>query len=209
MDENKTTFSRFLWGLWSDEKQVHSRRNVAVCVQGTKLNHSESVESAHTHSADRADCWRWMKHDGVLFFVCVFRLWIVIDWCCRKWRKLPKLNTHQGKVEEFTHKHTHTHTNVHQSVYWCSLVFPPLDHVSHLEQYINAMEKLSVNCHSNGEAEVGSAFYRFADFSKELISPMKNLVMVSVLLLCHFPIGTICFYRWLFLFLSTLYLYIK
>ncbi|XP_024916272.1 arf-GAP with SH3 domain, ANK repeat and PH domain-containing protein 2 [Cynoglossus semilaevis] len=50
------------------------------------------------------------------------------------------------------------------------------DHVSHLEQYINAMEKLSVNCHSNGEAEVGSAFYRFADFSKELISPMKNLL---------------------------------
>uniref|UniRef100_A0A671YMM6 Arf-GAP with SH3 domain, ANK repeat and PH domain-containing protein 2-like n=2 Tax=Sparus aurata TaxID=8175 RepID=A0A671YMM6_SPAAU len=53
---------------------------------------------------------------------------------------------------------------------------PPSDHVSHLEQYINSMEKLSVNCHSNGESEVGSAFCRLADFSKELLSPMKNLV---------------------------------
>ncbi|XP_030586232.1 arf-GAP with SH3 domain, ANK repeat and PH domain-containing protein 2 [Archocentrus centrarchus] len=50
------------------------------------------------------------------------------------------------------------------------------EHVSHLEQYINSMEKLSVNCHSNGEAEVGSAFCRLADFSKELLSPMKNLL---------------------------------
>ncbi|XP_023143214.1 arf-GAP with SH3 domain, ANK repeat and PH domain-containing protein 2 [Amphiprion ocellaris] len=50
------------------------------------------------------------------------------------------------------------------------------DHVSHLEQYINSMEKLSVNCHSNGETEVGSAFCRLADFSKELLSPMKNLL---------------------------------
>uniref|UniRef100_A0A3B3UYK1 Un-named sa1614 n=1 Tax=Poecilia latipinna TaxID=48699 RepID=A0A3B3UYK1_9TELE len=51
------------------------------------------------------------------------------------------------------------------------------DHVSHLEQYINSMEKLAVNCHSNGETEVGSAFCRLADFSKELLSPMKNLVI--------------------------------
>nr|XP_046236980.1 arf-GAP with SH3 domain, ANK repeat and PH domain-containing protein 2 [Scatophagus argus]XP_046236990.1 arf-GAP with SH3 domain, ANK repeat and PH domain-containing protein 2 [Scatophagus argus]XP_046236998.1 arf-GAP with SH3 domain, ANK repeat and PH domain-containing protein 2 [Scatophagus argus] len=50
------------------------------------------------------------------------------------------------------------------------------DHVSHLEQYINSMEKLSVNCYSNGETEVGSAFCRLADFSKELLSPMKNLL---------------------------------
>ncbi|XP_040015721.1 arf-GAP with SH3 domain, ANK repeat and PH domain-containing protein 2 [Xiphias gladius] len=50
------------------------------------------------------------------------------------------------------------------------------DHVSHLEQYINSMEKLSVNCHSNGETEVGSAFCRLADFSKDLVSPMKNLL---------------------------------
>ncbi|XP_034548439.1 arf-GAP with SH3 domain, ANK repeat and PH domain-containing protein 2 [Notolabrus celidotus] len=50
------------------------------------------------------------------------------------------------------------------------------DHVSYLEQYINSMEKLSVNCHSNGESEVGSAFCRLADFSKELLSPMKNLL---------------------------------
>ncbi|XP_051932245.1 arf-GAP with SH3 domain, ANK repeat and PH domain-containing protein 2 isoform X3 [Hippocampus zosterae] len=50
------------------------------------------------------------------------------------------------------------------------------EHVSHLEQYIISMEKLSINCHSNGEAEVGSAFCRMADFSKELVSPMKNLL---------------------------------
>uniref|UniRef100_A0AAQ5XAB3 Un-named sa1614 n=1 Tax=Amphiprion ocellaris TaxID=80972 RepID=A0AAQ5XAB3_AMPOC len=55
---------------------------------------------------------------------------------------------------------------------------PLSDHVSHLEQYINSMEKLSVNCHSNGETEVGSAFCRLADFSKELLSPMKNLSML-------------------------------
>lgn len=48
--------------------------------------------------------------------------------------------------------------------------------MSHLEQYINSMEKLAVNCHSNGETEVCSAFCRLADFSKELVSPMKNLV---------------------------------
>ncbi|XP_077460199.1 arf-GAP with SH3 domain, ANK repeat and PH domain-containing protein 2 isoform X2 [Stigmatopora argus] len=50
------------------------------------------------------------------------------------------------------------------------------EHVSHLEQYILSMEKLSVNCHSNGEAEVGSAFCRMADFSKELVSPINNLL---------------------------------
>ncbi|XP_077434602.1 arf-GAP with SH3 domain, ANK repeat and PH domain-containing protein 2-like isoform X3 [Vanacampus margaritifer] len=50
------------------------------------------------------------------------------------------------------------------------------EHVSHLEQYILSMEKLSINCQSNGEAEVGSAFLRMADFSKELLSPMKNLL---------------------------------
>uniref|UniRef100_A0A7N6A7I6 Un-named sa1614 n=1 Tax=Anabas testudineus TaxID=64144 RepID=A0A7N6A7I6_ANATE len=47
-------------------------------------------------------------------------------------------------------------------------------HVSHLEQYINSMEKLSVNCHSNGETEVGSAFCRLADFSKELLKSMLH-----------------------------------
>ncbi|XP_078803995.1 arf-GAP with SH3 domain, ANK repeat and PH domain-containing protein 2 isoform X2 [Oryzias latipes] len=50
------------------------------------------------------------------------------------------------------------------------------EHMSHLEQYINSMEKLSVNCHSNGEAEIGSAFCRLADLSKEFLSPMKNLL---------------------------------
>lgn len=50
------------------------------------------------------------------------------------------------------------------------------DHISHLELYISSMEKLSANCHSNGEEEVASAFTRFAEFSRELLTPMKNLL---------------------------------
>lgn len=50
------------------------------------------------------------------------------------------------------------------------------EHVCHMEQYINAMQKLSVNCHSNGETEVGSAFCKLSDFSRELLSPTKNLL---------------------------------
>uniref|UniRef100_A0A672T2R5 Arf-GAP with SH3 domain, ANK repeat and PH domain-containing protein 1-like n=1 Tax=Sinocyclocheilus grahami TaxID=75366 RepID=A0A672T2R5_SINGR len=50
------------------------------------------------------------------------------------------------------------------------------DHVSHLESYINSMEKLAVNFRNNGEQEVASAFNKFAEFSKELLTPMKNLV---------------------------------
>ncbi|XP_042590008.1 arf-GAP with SH3 domain, ANK repeat and PH domain-containing protein 2 isoform X3 [Cyprinus carpio] len=50
------------------------------------------------------------------------------------------------------------------------------DHVSHLESYINSMEKLAVNFHNNGEKEVASAFNKFAEFSKELLTPMKNLL---------------------------------
>uniref|UniRef100_A0A8C1SVM8 Un-named sa1614 n=1 Tax=Cyprinus carpio TaxID=7962 RepID=A0A8C1SVM8_CYPCA len=49
------------------------------------------------------------------------------------------------------------------------------DHVSHLESYINSMEKLAVNFRNNGEKEVASAFNKFAEFSKELLTPMKNL----------------------------------
>ncbi|XP_072521549.1 arf-GAP with SH3 domain, ANK repeat and PH domain-containing protein 1 isoform X3 [Salminus brasiliensis] len=49
------------------------------------------------------------------------------------------------------------------------------DHISHLELYINSMEKLAVNFRNNGEQEVASAFNKFAEFSKELLTPMKNL----------------------------------
>lgn len=74
------------------------------------------------------------------------------------------------------HSKKHTYRNTHITSCSNGASLPPSDHVSHLEQYINSMEKLSVNCHSNGESEVGSAFCRLADFSKELLSPMKNLV---------------------------------
>ncbi|XP_024284032.1 arf-GAP with SH3 domain, ANK repeat and PH domain-containing protein 1 [Oncorhynchus tshawytscha] len=50
------------------------------------------------------------------------------------------------------------------------------DHISHLELYISSMEKLVVNFHSNGEKEVASAFTKFAEFSKELLTPIKNLL---------------------------------
>ncbi|KAG9353406.1 hypothetical protein JZ751_018001 [Albula glossodonta] len=50
------------------------------------------------------------------------------------------------------------------------------DHISHLELYISSMEKLAVNFRSNGEQEVASAFNKFAEFSKELLTPMKNLL---------------------------------
>ncbi|KAJ8259193.1 hypothetical protein COCON_G00182050 [Conger conger] len=50
------------------------------------------------------------------------------------------------------------------------------DHISHLEQYITSMEKLALNFRSSGEQEVASAFNKFAEFSKELLTPMKNLL---------------------------------
>uniref|UniRef100_A0A4W5JLB8 Un-named sa1614 n=1 Tax=Hucho hucho TaxID=62062 RepID=A0A4W5JLB8_9TELE len=56
--------------------------------------------------------------------------------------------------------------------------FPLIDHISHLELYITSMEKLVVNFRSNGEKEVASAFTKFAEFSKELLTPIKNLSML-------------------------------
>ncbi|XP_060766381.1 arf-GAP with SH3 domain, ANK repeat and PH domain-containing protein 1 isoform X2 [Neoarius graeffei] len=50
------------------------------------------------------------------------------------------------------------------------------DHISHLELYINSMEKLAANFHNNGEQEVASALNKFAEFSKELLTPVKNLL---------------------------------
>ncbi|XP_017548333.1 arf-GAP with SH3 domain, ANK repeat and PH domain-containing protein 2 isoform X2 [Pygocentrus nattereri] len=50
------------------------------------------------------------------------------------------------------------------------------DHITHLELYINSMEKLAVNFRNNGEQEVASAFNKFAEFSKELLTPVKNLL---------------------------------
>ncbi|KAK3512655.1 hypothetical protein QTP70_020891, partial [Hemibagrus guttatus] len=58
---------------------------------------------------------------------------------------------------------------------WFTSVFPQ-DHISHFELYINSMEKLAVNFRNNGEQEVASAFNKFAEFSKDLLTPMKNLL---------------------------------
>lgn len=90
----------------------------------------------------------------------------------QKMRKAAKAKYTSGQGKETltpTQKHT-------LALHFTDFLRSPSDHVSHLEHYINSMEKLSVNCHSNGETEVGSAFCRLADFSRELVSPMKNLV---------------------------------
>ncbi|KAK6471704.1 arf-GAP with SH3 domain [Huso huso] len=50
------------------------------------------------------------------------------------------------------------------------------DHISHLETYITSMEKLAVNFTNNGEEELAASFNKFAEFSKELLTPMKNLL---------------------------------
>lgn len=102
----------------------------------------------------------------------------------QKMKKAAKAKYTSGQG---THSKKHTYRNTHtsQPVLTAPPSLPPSDHVSHLEQYINSMEKLSVNCHSNGESEVGSAFCRLADFSKELLSPMKNLVSHQSALWCH------------------------
>ncbi|KAJ8259577.1 hypothetical protein GJAV_G00171040 [Gymnothorax javanicus] len=50
------------------------------------------------------------------------------------------------------------------------------DHISHLEQFISSMERLALNFRGNGEQEVASACNKFAEFSRELLTPMKNLL---------------------------------
>lgn len=94
----------------------------------------------------------------------------------QKMKKAAKAKYTSGQG---THPKIYTHTHAHPRIVPFTNSISVSEHVSHLEQYINAMEKLSVNCHSNGETEVGSAFCRLADFSKELLSPMKNLVSDS------------------------------
>lgn len=48
------------------------------------------------------------------------------------------------------------------------------------EQYVQAMEKFGDNLVSREDAAVGSAFLRFAVFTKELSALFKNLVSVKV-----------------------------
>lgn len=51
-----------------------------------------------------------------------------------------------------------------------------LAHVEHEEQFIQSMEKFGDNCVSREDADVGSAFLKFAIFTKELAALFKNLL---------------------------------
>ncbi|KAM4691343.1 arf-GAP with SH3 domain, ANK repeat and PH domain-containing protein 1-like [Rhinophrynus dorsalis] len=50
------------------------------------------------------------------------------------------------------------------------------EHITHLEVYITTLEKLSSNCKDNGEEALSKAFSAFAELSKELLPPMKNVL---------------------------------
>ncbi|XP_053309041.1 arf-GAP with SH3 domain, ANK repeat and PH domain-containing protein 2-like isoform X2 [Spea bombifrons] len=50
------------------------------------------------------------------------------------------------------------------------------EHITHLEVYIAALEKLSLNCRDNGEEALSNAFNAFAELYKELLTPMKNVL---------------------------------
>lgn len=111
-----------------------------------------------------------------VWFVCFFQVLDSDRLVLQKMKKAAKAKYTSGQG---THPKIYRHTHAHPRIVPFTNSISVSEHVSHLEQYINAMEKLSVNCHSNGETEVGSAFCRLADFSKELLSPMKNLVSDS------------------------------
>ncbi|XP_041433888.1 arf-GAP with SH3 domain, ANK repeat and PH domain-containing protein 2-like isoform X1 [Xenopus laevis] len=50
------------------------------------------------------------------------------------------------------------------------------EHITHLEVYITTLEKLSSNCRDNGEEALSMAFSAFAELSKELLTPIKNVL---------------------------------
>ncbi|CAH2292607.1 arf-GAP with SH3 domain, ANK repeat and PH domain-containing 2-like isoform X1 [Pelobates cultripes] len=50
------------------------------------------------------------------------------------------------------------------------------EHITHLEVYIATLERLSLNCRDNGEEALSNAFNAFAELSKELLTPMKNVL---------------------------------
>lgn len=109
------TISRFVTDLhWWD-----SHRNVAACCQRTKLvlcvcvlsqqvNYCIPTRSTWTHKHNHGH-----THFQLILIVCsVFRFWTVTGWCCRKWRKLLKPNTHQDKVYTQRNTHIETHTSL-------------------------------------------------------------------------------------------------
>lgn len=60
------------------------------------------------------------------------------------------------------------------------LLFSVSAHVDNEDQYVQAMEKFGENLVCRENAEVGSAFLRFAVFTKELTALFKNLVRLTL-----------------------------
>uniref|UniRef100_H3BHV8 Un-named sa1614 n=1 Tax=Latimeria chalumnae TaxID=7897 RepID=H3BHV8_LATCH len=50
------------------------------------------------------------------------------------------------------------------------------NYIQNLENYIAAMEKLAINFQKNGDQELADAFDTFAEFSRELLTPMNSLL---------------------------------
>uniref|UniRef100_A0A8C7WH58 Arf-GAP with SH3 domain, ANK repeat and PH domain-containing protein 3 n=1 Tax=Oncorhynchus mykiss TaxID=8022 RepID=A0A8C7WH58_ONCMY len=74
-----------------------------------------------------------------------------------------------------------------------------LAHVDNEEQYIQSMEKFGDNCVSREDPEVGSAFLKFAIFTKELTALFKNLVRPHLISHISLPV---CLSTCLSLYLS-------
>lgn len=85
-------------------------RPLCVCVESA----GELVHPNTLYMNTQTQPWTHTRtHFQLILIVCsVFRFWTVTGWCCRKWRKLLKPNTHQDKVYTQRNTHIETHTSL-------------------------------------------------------------------------------------------------